>query len=68
MTAAIDPNETFVKQSIGLARSARTAGNHPFGALLALDGVVVLTAQNTVVTSADPTAHAETNLVADAIR
>jgi tRNA(Arg) A34 adenosine deaminase TadA len=68
VTAAIDPNETFVKQSIGLARSARTAGNHPFGALLALDGVVVLTAQNTVVTSADPTAHAETNLVADAIR
>ncbi len=68
MTAGVDPDESLVRQSIGLARDARAAGNHPFGALLALDGAVVLTAQNTVVTSADPTAHAETNLVADAIR
>ena len=29
---------------------------------------MVLTAQNTVMTSADPTAHAETNLVAEAVR
>ncbi|HEY6508065.1 MAG TPA: deaminase [Vicinamibacterales bacterium] len=68
VTAGLGPDESLVRQSIGLARAARTAGNHPFGALLVLDGVVVLSAQNTVVTSADPTAHAETNLVADAIR
>jgi tRNA(Arg) A34 adenosine deaminase TadA len=68
VTAASDPTETFARQSIGLANAARAAGNHPFGALLVLDGAVVLRAQNTVVTSADPTAHAETNLVADAIR
>ena len=68
MTVAIQADETLVRQSIALAREARVAGNHPFGALLALDGAVVLTARNTVVTSADPTAHAETNLVADAIR
>ena len=61
-------NETLVRQTIELARQARAAGNHPFGALLTIDGAVVLTARNTVHTENDPTAHAETNLVADAIR
>ena len=61
-------NEAFVRQTIELARQARAAGNHPFGALLTIDGAVVLTARNTVHTKNDPTAHAETNLVADAIR
>lgn len=37
-------------------------------ALLVVDGKVTLTAQNTVATDRDPTAHAETNLVAQAIR
>jgi tRNA(Arg) A34 adenosine deaminase TadA len=68
VTALVPVDERLVRQSIALAREARAAGNHPFGALLVLDGAVVLTARNTVATSADPTAHAETNLVADAIR
>ena len=46
------------------ARLAREAGNHPFGAVLAdADGMVVLSAQNTVVTDSDVTGHAESNLV-----
>ena len=57
-----------MRQAIELARRARSAGNHPFGALLAVDGKVTLTAQNTVNTDRDPTAHAETNLVTQAIR
>jgi tRNA(Arg) A34 adenosine deaminase TadA len=61
-------DEGFVRQAIELARRARLAGNHPFGSLLVLDGNVVLTARNTVSTDRDPAAHAETNLVADAIR
>ena len=61
-------DESLVRQAIALAREARAAGNHPFGALLAVDGAVVLTARNTVHTDSDPTAHAETNLVAEAIR
>jgi len=61
-------DEDFARQAIALACEARRAGNHPFGALLVLDGAVVLTAANTVTTDRDPTAHAETNLVADAIR
>ena len=61
-------HEQFARQAIELARQARSAGNHPFGALLVVDGKVALTAQNTVSTDRDPTAHAETNLVSKAIR
>lgn len=61
-------HELFARQAIELARLARAAGNHPFGALLVLDGEVVASAQNTVFTDRDPTAHAETNLVSHAIR
>jgi tRNA(Arg) A34 adenosine deaminase TadA len=64
----VAPDEELLRQAIALAREARAAGNHPFGALLALDGAVVLTARNTVHTDRDATAHAETNLVAEAIR
>ena len=61
-------DERLVRQAIELARCARQAGNHPFGALLALNGAVLLTAQNTIATDRDPTAHAESNLIAAAIR
>ena len=63
-----DVQERFLKQAIELAREARAEGNHPFGSLLTIDDTVILTAKNTVFTDRDPTAHAETNLVADAIR
>jgi tRNA(Arg) A34 adenosine deaminase TadA len=61
-------HEHLARQAIDLARQARLAGNHPFGALFAIDDEVVLTAQNTVATDRDPTAHAESNLVARAIQ
>ena len=63
-----DHDERFARQAIELARQAKAAGNHPFGALLVLDGEVMASAQNTVFTDRDPTAHAETNLVSYAIR
>jgi tRNA(Arg) A34 adenosine deaminase TadA len=63
-----DRNEQFIKQALSLARQARDEGNHPFGALLVLDGEVVLTATNSVNTDRDPTSHAETNLVARGIQ
>lgn len=58
----------FLREAIGLSREARAAGNHPFGAVLAVDDAVALRARNTVHTGNDPTAHAETNLVAEAVR
>ena len=53
-----------LRRAIAVAQSARDRGNHPFGAVLVdADGMVVLEAENTVVTGHDVTNHAETNLV-----
>ncbi len=49
--------------ALDLAVQARERGDHPFGALLAVDGQVVATARNRVTTNADITAHAELHLV-----
>jgi tRNA(Arg) A34 adenosine deaminase TadA len=49
--------------AIEVAGRARAAGNHPFGAILVIDGEPVLEAQNTVVSGRDRTGHAEANLV-----
>ncbi|RFA15364.1 hypothetical protein B7R21_04940 [Subtercola boreus] len=64
-----DPSVTGVDldllhRTIAIAAEAAAHGNHPFGALLTdADGAVVLTAENSVTTDSDVTAHAETNLV-----
>src|SRR5215467_5336880 len=60
-----DPaHEQFIRKAIELAASARKNGNHPFGALLGDEtGRVILTAENTALTTHDPTRHAELNLV-----
>lgn len=56
-------NEKFMSSAIDLAWQARQAGNHPFGALIELDGEILLTALNTVNSDHDVTRHAELNLV-----
>lgn len=53
----------YLAAAIDQAQSAREHGNHPFGAVLVTRAGRVVRAENTVVTSADPTGHAETNLV-----
>jgi tRNA(Arg) A34 adenosine deaminase TadA len=50
-------------RALALAWEARAAGDHPFGAVLEVDGVVVAEARNLVTTGRDITAHAETELV-----
>jgi tRNA(Arg) A34 adenosine deaminase TadA len=60
--------ERFLRQTVELAAKARERGDHPFGALLAIDDRIWLTAENTVNTEQNPTAHAETNLIQQAIR
>ncbi len=52
-----------VGRAIELAGEARANGDHPFSALLLVDGEVVATALNRVNTDHDITAHAETMLV-----
>ena len=61
--ACVSHHDVLLRRSFLLAHEARAAGNHPFGALLAVDGVVVAEAQNQVNTGHDITAHAETVLV-----
>ncbi len=56
-------DEKFMQTAIDLAWQARRAGNHPFGALLELNGRILLTALNTVNSDHDVTRHAELNLV-----
>lgn len=62
----MNEHDVFIRMSQALAEEAAANGNHPFGALLVKDGVVLLTALNTVHTSHDVTAHAELNLVRQA--
>lgn len=59
-----DTDLQHLRAAFELAREARQHGDHPFGALLAgADGTVLLGAENSVFSSHDSTAHAETNLV-----
>jgi len=55
-----------MRRCFELAREAVRQGHHPFGALLAIDGEVVLEGRNTV-GFGGPTAHAELNLVREAL-
>ena len=59
-----EPDERLLRLAIEVSRRSREHGNHPFGAVLADDdGVVLLEAENSVVTTGDVTGHAETNLM-----
>ncbi len=57
--------DSMVREAIEVSRNAREHGNHPFGAILIdAEGNRLLSAENTVETDCDCTAHAERNLVA----
>lgn len=53
----------FLRRAIEVSQRSRWNGNHPFGAVLVVDGKIVLEAENTVGTTNDCTGHAETNLM-----
>jgi tRNA(Arg) A34 adenosine deaminase TadA len=62
-------DERLLRLAIAVSARSREHGNHPFGAVLAdHDGVVLLEAENSVVTTGDVTGHAETNLIRSASR
>ena len=62
------PDDALLTQVFALAEQARRAGDHPFGALLAVEGQPVAQARNLVVTNRDITAHAEMTLVREVER
>ena len=60
-------DEEGVLLAIGVARRARDAGNHPFGAVLAgPDGAVLMEAGNSHGVAGDRTGHAERMLMTEA--
>lgn len=61
--------ESLLRRTFELAQSARSKGNHPFGALLCdFDGNIVLEIENTVGDLNNSTCHAEQNLMSAASR
>ena len=56
-------NETYMREAIQLASSAKEHGNHPFGALFVVDDEIVIRAENSVLTKKNSSHHAESNLM-----
>ena len=55
----------YLQKTFTLAKQSVQNRNHPFGALLVLDGRVVAESENTVITDSDVTRHAELNLISN---
>ncbi|HWV62213.1 MAG TPA: nucleoside deaminase [Oxalicibacterium sp.] len=59
-------NETFLRMAIDLARDNAGHGGRPFGAVLVKDGAVIATGVNRILSTNDPTAHAELSAIREA--
>jgi tRNA(Arg) A34 adenosine deaminase TadA len=60
----VTPDErAHLEHAVTLARAARERGDHPFGAIVVTPAGTVVEGMNSVLTTRDPTGHAETNLV-----
>lgn len=64
----MDQTEKFLCQAIELAHANLEKGGRPFGAVLVKDGKVIATGVNEIVSTHDPTAHAELTAVRAASR
>jgi len=62
-----DSHEEFMRETLELARKARRGGERPFAALLAVNVRTVATGHNTANSETNPLAHAELNLLENAI-
>ncbi|MFT3719298.1 nucleoside deaminase [Pseudorhodoferax sp.] len=59
-------DHTYLRRAFAAARTARAAGDRPFGAVLVRDGQAAWTARNRQNTAGDPSAHAELVLLREA--
>lgn len=62
------PAERFLCEAIDLARDNVRRGGRPFGAVIVKDGKVLATGVNEILTTGDPTAHAEIQAIREACR
>ena len=58
--------QAFMDRAFAMRRRAEAAGDQPYGAVVVRDGRLVGEAPSAVVTSRDPTAHAEMAAIRDA--
>ncbi|GAA2229618.1 nucleoside deaminase [Herbiconiux moechotypicola] len=68
MTPITPAGVAALQSAVSAAEGARARGDAPFGAVVVLDGVVVSLESNAVVSSGDPTAHAEVCAIREACR
>ena len=68
MGITIDAHKALLREALALAEQSYCKGDQPFSALFVVNGEIVLTAGNTVISESDPTRHAELNLVSQASR
>jgi tRNA(Arg) A34 adenosine deaminase TadA len=61
-------DQAFLNQAVELARKNLDGGGRPFGALVVRDGEVLATGVNAILSTNDPTSHAELNAIRAAIR
>lgn len=64
----MDKVDRFLCEAIELAHANIAKGGRPFGAVVVKDGVVVATGVNEVLSTNDPTAHAELTAIRAAAR
>ena len=57
-----------MNRCIELAAISARKGNHPFGALIALNGEIIAEGENCVITELDPAGHAEVAAIRNACR
>jgi len=63
-----EADQLLLAQAVRLARNAAASGGHPYGAIIARDGRIIVAAQNATVSKSDPTAHAEIEAIRGATR
>lgn len=61
-------DEEFMREALAEAEAAREDGEVPVGAIVILGGAVIGRGRNTVISSSDPTAHAEIVALREAAR
>jgi guanine deaminase len=66
MVRTMNKDEKFLQQAIRISENNVENGEGPFGAVLTKDGVIMSSAGNRVISSNDPTAHAEINVIREA--
>lgn len=58
-----DQNLYYLNKCYQIAEQSTKNGNHPFGALIFMDGEIIVTSENEVVSKNDVTLHAELLLI-----